>query len=91
MPLAQRLVDGPSENLLTEIETARYLKISPATLQRLIDKGRFPKAVEITDQTRLWMWSDVLWYCVGAGLRHRIKSVELNGTATEIKQSPPPE
>ena len=47
---------------LEEIDVARALGISVDTLQRLIDGGEFPPAVQITERSKGWLPKDVKAY-----------------------------
>jgi hypothetical protein len=93
MPLAQRLVDGPSENFMTATEVARYFKMSIRTLQRKIENGRFPEPIEDMFGAKVWPWTDLLWYQLLPGVRSRLREPKLRDTATPICDNalPPPE
>jgi predicted DNA-binding transcriptional regulator AlpA len=70
----QRLVDGPDKDYLDEDEVAAYLHFSAATLRRLVKAGRFPKPLEMSDQTRVWSWKDVLFWMLYVELRPRLEA-----------------
>ncbi len=70
----QRLVDAHEHSLLTEDEVARTLRFSVKTLDRLVDRGDFPEALENSDRGRVWSWRDVLWYQMGMELRNRLRT-----------------
>lgn len=70
----QRLVDGPDKDYLDADEVAAYLHFSADTLRRLVKKGLFPKPLEMSDQTRLWFWKDVLFWMLYVELRPRMEA-----------------
>jgi predicted DNA-binding transcriptional regulator AlpA len=75
MPAAkQRLVDGPEEDYLDADQVAAYLHFSADTLRRLVKAGKFPQPLEMSDQTRVWSWRDVLFWTLTVELRPRMAS-----------------
>lgn len=69
----QRLIEAPTENLLTEDEVARELRVSTKTLSRLIESGEFPEGMQNSDRGRVWGWRDVVWFTLGMELQLRLK------------------
>lgn len=68
----QRVVDGPAQDYLDADEVAKYLHFSRDTLERLVKAGKFPQALEMSDQTRVWSWKDVLFWMLTVELRPRM-------------------
>jgi excisionase family DNA binding protein len=54
-----------AEELFTAREICRLLKISRATLDRWLRRGRFPEPYRLSGQTRRWSWGQVSEFLVG--------------------------
>lgn len=56
-------VHGPSQAVLGKAEVCAVLRISEATLDRLIREGRFPRGVKLSTQSEQ-LWSGLDLACV---------------------------
>ena len=73
METKQRLVDGPTNDYLTQREVALYLRMSSRTLKRLIEQGRFPRPFTLSPGTKVWAWREIMAYAILREIRHRYR------------------
>lgn len=72
--MAARSIDGPEKDWLTAADLVALLRVSKATLKRLIASGEFPRAMEVSPGIRLWSWRDVVYWQLKIELRSRMGS-----------------
>lgn len=69
--MAARTIDGPEDDHLTREQVAKYLKMEVRTLQRLIERGDFPRSFELSPGTHVWHWSEIWAYSIMRRLQTR--------------------
>jgi len=58
----ERRISGPDRDWLTLDQCAEWIGVSPDTLEREIDSGRFPPGVEVSKKNKRWGWLDCVAY-----------------------------
>jgi excisionase family DNA binding protein len=51
--------EAPAPSLLTQKEVAKYLRVAPRTLQRMVAAGEFPPPVQVSPGRKRWRQADV--------------------------------
>lgn len=52
----------------------RATTLSGKTISRMIAKGEFPEPIRVGDGARRWLRSDLEWWKLHLGLRHRLRT-----------------
>lgn len=86
--MAARTVDAPEQDWLDMRDLIRVLRLSKTSLKRLIDLGEFPQPLEPTPGTRMWLWSDVLYWRMRVELRSRLVRRERSTGSTGVHRGP---
>lgn len=86
--ILQRLVHERTHHFFFATEVARYLDISAKTLRRLVSRGEFPAALELSAQIRAWVWTDVWWYVYGIKLGPRLRGSDGQLRSTRRQLTP---
>lgn len=60
--MAARTVDGPDKDWLDMRDMAHLTRLSESTIRRLVAEGTFPPPRHISSGTRMWHWSDYLYW-----------------------------
>ena len=79
------LTDAVESLLIDRRELAAMLSVSPATVDRMSDKGRLPEPIRLSSQTLRWRRAEVLAW-IDAGCQTRI-TVDRAGSS-EPQQTP---
>lgn len=89
-PGKQRLVDGPELDVLERTEVAAYLRLSPRTVQRLIEAGEFPRPIMNSEGVPVWDWTDCLYWKLRCTLRPRLRPSRKRKLAEKPSDGQPP-
>lgn len=71
--MAQRVIEGPSKDLLKLAEVLEYLRLDKRTFHRLIARGKFPRPLLVSARTPVWAAEDVIWYRLRIGMADRLR------------------
>jgi predicted DNA-binding transcriptional regulator AlpA len=67
----QRVVESTDSDYPEKTEVAAYLKMTPKTLLRLIEKGLFPRPFQFSPGVWVWCWREVSAWAVMREVRGR--------------------
>lgn len=71
--LGKREVAAPVKDWLSKAEVCGMIEVSERTLDRLIEQGEFPRAVQFPGENKMrWRWVDVTWYLLGREVSDRL-------------------
>ncbi len=74
-----RLIDAPSEDLMTLAAVGSLLGVSESLLRKLIESGEFPDGMAVGPRLKLWDWRAVTYYRLRLELAPRLSGGTAGG------------
>lgn len=71
-----RVIDGPEKDWLKLGEVLRFTGLTKSTLYRLIERGEFPPASQISPGVRMWHWTHVVYWSFRVQIFGRVAAGE---------------